>query len=98
MPISRQQVPNMHQWYNSEMVFSTQSMWQLIDPTLEEQLGEVFSVWFVQRCYKQDKSRIYLVVRQLPASKDMYTEVEVSMALEAVIRQWPMKTQQTEKT
>jgi hypothetical protein len=42
-------------------------------------------------CFKQDKSRVYLVVRQSPASKDMNTEVEGSTALEAVTRQRLMK-------
>jgi hypothetical protein len=35
---------------------------------IEELLGEVFSVWFVPRCYKQDKSIFKLVVRESPAS------------------------------
>jgi hypothetical protein len=39
-----------------------------------------------------------LVVRQSPASKDMDTEAEEAMALEAVTRRQPVKIQQTEKT
>jgi hypothetical protein len=58
MPIARLQIPNMHQWYNWEAVFSTWSMLQLHEATVEEQLGEVFSVRFVPRCYKQDKYRV----------------------------------------
>jgi hypothetical protein len=37
-------------------------------------------------------------VGQLPASKDVNTEVEGSVALEAVTRKRLEKTQQTEKT
>jgi hypothetical protein len=37
-------------------------------------------------CYKQEKSRVQLVVRQSVASKDMNTEVEGSTSLEAVTR------------
>jgi hypothetical protein len=40
----------------------------------------------------QDGRQPYLVVRQLLVSKDINTEVE------AVTRQWLVKTQQTEKT
>jgi hypothetical protein len=38
------------------------------------------------RCYKQAKSRLQLVVRQSLASKDINTEAEEAMALEAVTR------------
>jgi hypothetical protein len=55
--IARQQIPNMHNWTNWE-VFSTRSVRYLRDATIEETLGEVFSVQSVPRCYKQDKSRI----------------------------------------
>jgi hypothetical protein len=51
----------------------------------------------VPRYYKQDKSSVYLVVRQSPASKDVNTEVEGATALEVVTRQRLVKTQQTEK-
>jgi hypothetical protein len=37
-------------------------------------------------------------VRESPANKDMNTEVEGSMMLEAVTRQRLVKTQQTERT
>jgi hypothetical protein len=37
-----------------------------------------------------------LVMRQLPASKDMNMEVEKATALEAITRQEPAKTHQTE--
>jgi hypothetical protein len=47
----------------------------------------------VPRCYKQDKSRLQLVVRQ-----NVNTEVEGFAALKAVTRQRLVKTQQTEKT
>jgi hypothetical protein len=36
-------------------------------------------------------------VRQSPASKDVNTEAEEAMAVEAVTRRQPMKIQQTEK-
>jgi hypothetical protein len=42
-------------------------------------------------------SNAELVVRQLPASKDMNMEAEEATVLEAIIRQ-PTNTQQTEKT
>jgi hypothetical protein len=51
----------------------------------------------VPRCYKQDKSRVYLVVRQSPASKGVNTEAEEATALIAVTRRQPAKIQQTEK-
>jgi hypothetical protein len=59
---------------------------------IEELLGEVFSMRSVMRFYKQDNSRIYLIMRQSPASKDVNTEAEESTALEAVIRQRLVKT------
>jgi hypothetical protein len=49
------------------------------------------------KCYKQVRSRIYLVVRQSPASKVVNTEPEEATALEAVTRRL-VKTRQTEKT
>jgi hypothetical protein len=70
-------------------------MRQLREATIEELLGEMFSVRSVPMCYKQDTSRVYLVVRQSPASNDMNTEVEGCTALEAVSRQRLMKTQRT---
>jgi hypothetical protein len=65
---------------------------QLCDVTIEELLGEVFSMQSVQMCYKQDKFKVWLVVRQSPASKDVNTEVQGSTALEAVTRQRLVKT------
>jgi hypothetical protein len=50
------------------------------------------------RCYKQERSRVELVVRQSPASKDMNTEAEEATALEAVNRRQQVKIQQAEKT
>jgi hypothetical protein len=41
----------------------------------------------VQSVFKQDKCRVQLAVRQLPASKDVNREVEESAVLEAVTRQ-----------
>jgi hypothetical protein len=62
-------------------------MRQLRASTIEELLGEVFSVRSVPRYPKQDKSGILLVVRQSQASKDVNTEVEGSATLEDVTRQ-----------
>jgi hypothetical protein len=33
----------------------------------------------VMKCYKQDRSRVWLVMRQLPASKGVNTEAEEAM-------------------
>jgi hypothetical protein len=51
----------------------------------------------VPRYCKQDKSRIYLVVRQPRANKDVNTEAEEATALEAVTRRQPMEIQESEK-
>jgi hypothetical protein len=55
-------------------------MKQLHDTTIEELLGEVFSVQSIPRCYKQNKSRVSSVVRQSPASKGVNMEAEEAMA------------------
>jgi hypothetical protein len=65
-------------------VFSTRSVRQLDDATIEEQLEAVFSLQSLPRCYKQDKFK--LVVRQSPTNKDVNTEAEEATALEAVKR------------
>jgi hypothetical protein len=70
-PVARQQIPNTHQCTKLAEVFPTRSVRQLRDATIEELLREVFSVKSVPRCYKQDKSRIWLVVRQSPSGKDV---------------------------
>jgi hypothetical protein len=57
-----------------------------IDGAIEELLEGVFSVRSVLKCYKADKSIIYLVVRQSSASKDLNTGAEEVTALEAVTR------------
>jgi hypothetical protein len=49
------------------------------DATTEELLGEVFSVQSILGCCGKDKFRIWLVVRQLPASKDVNMEAEGSI-------------------
>jgi hypothetical protein len=41
-----------------EAAFSSRSVRQLRDTTIIDMLREVFSVLFVPRCYKQDKSRV----------------------------------------
>jgi hypothetical protein len=74
------------------------SVRQLRDATIEELLGEVFSVRSMPRCYKQDKSKVKLVGRQSSTSKDVNTEAEEATALVAVTRRQPVKIQQTEKT
>jgi hypothetical protein len=53
---------------------------------------------FVPRCHKQDKSRVWLVVRQSPANMDVNMEVEVFAALKAVTRQRLTNILQTERT
>jgi hypothetical protein len=63
----------------------------------EELLGEVFSMLSVPRCFKQDKFRFELDVKQSPASNDVNTEAEEATALEAITRRQPVKIQQTEK-
>jgi hypothetical protein len=55
---ARQQIPNKHQWTNSEAVFSAWSVRRLRDAKTEELMGEVFSVRSVPKCYKQDKSSV----------------------------------------
>jgi hypothetical protein len=61
---------------------------------MEEILKAAFSMRSVPRCFKQDKSRIYLLVRQPPANKDVNREAEEATALKAAIRQ-QLGTQQT---
>jgi hypothetical protein len=55
MLIARQHIPNMHQWTNWERVFSTWSVQELRNITIEEPLKVVFSTWSVLRYYKQEK-------------------------------------------
>jgi hypothetical protein len=71
---------------------------QLRDATIEEILRAALSMRSLPRCYKQDRSRIELVGRQSPASKNVNTEGEEATALEAVTRRQPVKIEQTEKT
>jgi hypothetical protein len=78
-------------------MFSSRSMRQLSDATVKK-LEAVFSMRSVPRCNKQDKSRVHLVGRQSPTSKDVNTEAEEATALEAATRRQPVKIQQTEKT
>jgi hypothetical protein len=59
---------------------------------------EVFSARSVPKCYKQDKSRVQLVVRQSQDSKGVIMEVEGSTAFEAVTRERLVKTEQTKNT
>jgi hypothetical protein len=53
---------------------------------IEELLGEVFSMRSVLSCYKEDKSRLLLAVKQSLASKDVNTKAEAATALEAITR------------
>jgi hypothetical protein len=66
--------------------FSTRTVRQLRDATIENMFGNIFSVRSVPRCYKQENSRIWLVVRESRASKIVNTEAEEAAALEAVTR------------
>jgi hypothetical protein len=52
---------------------------QLCDVILG-QLEAVFSMQSVPECYKQEKSRVYLVVRHSSASKGVKTEYEEAVA------------------
>jgi hypothetical protein len=81
-----------------EAVFSTLSVRQLRDATIGKLLEEIRSVRSVPRCYKQDRSRLRLVVRQSPGSKDVNIEAEGTTALEAVTKRQPLKMQQIAKT
>jgi hypothetical protein len=66
----------MHHWTNWDALFSTRSVRQLRVATLGELLGRFFSVRFMPRCYKQDMCRVELLVRQLPAAKNVSREVD----------------------
>jgi hypothetical protein len=57
MPVARQQIPNTHQYTNWEVMFSTRSVRQLRDATIEL-LEAVFSMRSVPRCYNKDKSGV----------------------------------------
>jgi hypothetical protein len=63
------------------------------DPTIEELLGELFTVRSVPRCYNQEKSRFQLVERLSAGRKDVNTEGEEATALEAVTRRQPKETE-----
>jgi hypothetical protein len=58
----------------------------------------VISIRSELTCYNQDKSKVYLAVRQSSESKGVNMESEEATALEAVSRQQPVKIQKTEKT
>jgi ribosomal protein S2 len=61
-------------------VFSARYVIQLREATTE--LSEAAaSMRSMPRCYKKNKSRVYLVVRQSPASKAVNTEAEEATAL-----------------
>jgi hypothetical protein len=75
--------PNTHQWSNWEAVFSTHYVRQLRNATIKL-LEEMISMRSVPRCNKQDKSRVQIVVRELPASRGVNTEVEEVTVLVAV--------------
>jgi hypothetical protein len=49
------------------------------------------------RYYRRDKSRVWLVVRQSPASNDVNTEVDEAAGLEVITRRQLVKLQQAEK-
>jgi hypothetical protein len=56
-PVARQQIHNTHQWINYEEMFCTQSVRQLRDATIEL-LKAAFSMLYMPRCFKQNKSTI----------------------------------------
>jgi hypothetical protein len=84
MLVARQQIPDTHQWTVKRC--SLCSLYGCCVTTVKELLEEVFFVQSLLRCYKQNKSRIHLVVRHLQAGKDVNTEVVGFTALEAVTR------------
>jgi hypothetical protein len=55
MPVAGQQIINTHKWSNWEVLFSTQSMPQLRDATIEELFGEVFSTLSVSRICNEEQ-------------------------------------------
>jgi hypothetical protein len=57
MLVTRQQVPNTHQWTNWEEVFCMRSVRQLHNATIEL-LEVVFSMRSMLRCYKQERFRV----------------------------------------
>jgi hypothetical protein len=65
----------MHQWNKWEAVFSTHSARELRNATIK---------LLEERCYKQDKCRVQIVVRELPASEGVNIKVQEVAALEAV--------------
>jgi hypothetical protein len=68
---------------------------QLSD-TIEKLLDKVFSMRSVLTCYKKVTSNTELVVIESPASKDVNTEADEAMALEAVTWRQPVRTHQPE--
>jgi hypothetical protein len=74
MPVARQQIPNTHKRTNLVSVFSTRSVRQLCAAIIEL-LEAGFSMRSVSKCFKQGSFKVWLVVRQLPASKSVNTEV-----------------------
>jgi hypothetical protein len=75
MPVAGQHISNKHQSTNWEEVFSIRSVRQLRDTTMEL-LEALLSMQSVPRRYKQDKSRVQLVGRQSPGTKDVDTVTE----------------------
>jgi hypothetical protein len=57
MPVARQQITNKYRLNNWEAVFSTRSVRRLRAAKIEL-LETVFSIRYMPRCYKQDKSRV----------------------------------------
>jgi hypothetical protein len=74
-------------------------MWSVRQPhdaTVEELLGDCLLCCPCQGVISRTSPE--LVVRESPASKGLNAKAERGMALEAVIRQRLVKTQQTEKS
>jgi hypothetical protein len=76
-------------------VFYSRPVRKLRGATIEL-LEDTFSMRYVLRRYKQEKSIILLVLRESPDNKDVNTEADKATALEAVTRRQPVKTHQTE--
>jgi hypothetical protein len=57
-PVTMQQIRSTQQFSNWEALFSTRSVRYLRDATIEELLGEVFSVTSVPRLYNEEQVRL----------------------------------------
>jgi hypothetical protein len=65
--------------------------------TIGEQQWTVFSTWSEQRCYNRDKFRSWSVVRESVKRRLYWCSWRIHI-VRRLIREWLLKTQQTEKT